>query len=113
MTTVFKPLLPPVGSGGEAGLWAYLARDHEVIPGILAGKLNCTASITLATGTTTTSLTDPRIGAESVILVMATTANAAGAMNNLHLSGRAQGTATLTHSNTATTDRIFGVAIIG
>lgn len=113
MTTVFKPLPPPVGSGGEAGLWAYLARIHDVIRGVLAGKVNCTTTVTLAAGTTTTTLADPRIGAESVILFMPTTANAAGATANLHVSARSQGAATLTHSNSATTDRIFGVAIIG
>jgi len=44
---------------------------------------------------------------------MPTTANAAGALSNLHVSARAQGSATLTHTNTSTTDRTFGVAIIG
>ena len=113
MSTVFKPLPPPVGSGGEAGLWAYLARVHDVIRGVLTGKLNCTTTVTLAAGAPTTTLTDPRIGAESVILLMPTTANAAGAMANLHVSARSQGSATLTHSNAATIDRIFGVSIIG
>lgn len=113
MTTTFKPLPPPVGSGGESGIWAYLNRVHDVIRGALAGKLNCTTTVTLAASTTTTTLSDPRIGAESAILFMPTTANAAGAMTNLYVSARAQGSATLTHSSTATTDRTFDLVIIG
>jgi LDH2 family malate/lactate/ureidoglycolate dehydrogenase len=113
MSVTFKPLPPPIGSGGETGLWAYLKRVHDVIRGIQAGKLNATTTVTLTENVTTTTLTDARIGAASVILFMPTTSNAAGAMTNLYVSARAQGSATLTHSNTATTDRTFDVVILG
>lgn len=77
------------------------------------GKLNCTTTVTLAAGTTTTTLTDARLTPGSVILLMPTTSNAAGAVSGLYVSARGKGTATLTHANTGTTDRTFGVAIIG
>lgn len=113
MTTVFKPLPPPVGSGGETGLWAYLARVHEVIRGVLTGKLNCTTTVTLAAGATTTTLTDARIGPASFIDFMPTTAHAATAKGGLYVSARGEGSATLTHANTADVDKTFGVIIIG
>jgi len=121
--TVFKPLPPPLpptmlGSLQDAVtylryIFEYLRRIYDVIRGVQIGKLQCTTTVTLTASATTTTLTDARIGAESVILFMPTTANAAGAMTNLYVSARAQGSATLTHSSTATTDRVFGVIVIG
>jgi hypothetical protein len=111
--TVFKPLPPPVGSGGETGLWAYLRRIYDVIRGMQAGKLNCTATVTLTASDTTTTLTDARIGAESVILFMPTTASAASAMDALYVSARETGAATLAHDSAADEDRTFSIAIIG
>jgi pyrroline-5-carboxylate reductase len=113
MSATFKPLPPPIGDGEAPVLWAYVKRLYDVIRGIQAGKLNCTTTVTLAANVTTTTLTDARIGAASVILFMPTTSNAAGAMTNLYVSARAEGSATLTHSNTATTDRTFDVVILG
>jgi hypothetical protein len=77
-----------------------------------AGKLNCTGSVTLTASATTTP-TDPRIGAESVILFMPTTANAASAMDALYVSARETGEATLTHDSAADEDRTFGYIVIG
>jgi hypothetical protein len=113
MSVTFKPLPPPIGSGGETGLWAYLKRVHDVIRGIQAGKLNATTTVTLAAGATTTTFEDERIGPASVILFMPLTAHAAGALGGLHVSGRAQGSATLAHANSVDADKTFGVAIIG
>jgi len=113
MTVTFKPLPPPAGTGGELGLWAYLRRCYDVIRGVQAGKLNCTTTVTLAAGATTTTLTDARIGAASWIGFMPTTAHAAAALGGLYVSARAQGSATLTHANTADVDKTFGVLIIG
>ena len=113
MSVTFKPLPPPVGEGPPGYVWDYLKRLYDAFRGIQAGKLNCMTTVTLTENVTTTTLTDARIGAASVILFMPTTSNAAGAMTNLYVSARAQGSATLTHSNTATTDRTFDVAILG
>jgi len=113
MSVTFKPLPPPVGAGGEAGLWAYLKRIHDVIRGIQAGKLNATTTVTLAPSATTTTFEDARIGPASVILFMPLTVHAAGALGGLYVSGRAQGSATLAHASSADADRTFGVAIIG
>lgn len=58
-------VLPPFGSD-QRGI-------AEVVNGIMNGKTNNTGSVTLATGgASTTTITDARIGIDSVILLMAT-----------------------------------------
>lgn len=59
-------VLPPFGSD-QRGV-------AEVVNGIMNGKTNNTGSVTLATGgATTTTITDARIGVDSVILLSPTT----------------------------------------
>jgi hypothetical protein len=58
-------VLPPFGGDQRA--------VAEVVNGIMNGKTNNTGSVTLATGgATTTTITDARIGIDSVILLMPT-----------------------------------------
>lgn len=114
MTTTFKPLPPPVGSGGVEFVWQYLRRIYDAIRGIQAGKLNCTTTVTLTASATTTTLTDPRIGAESWIGLTPLTANASTAEKaGVYVSARAQGSATLTHASSANIGQDFSVAILG
>ena len=55
----------------------------EIVNNLVEGKSNNTGTITLASsGATTTTINDERIGYNSVILLMATTANAANALND-------------------------------
>tara|TARA_R100001015_G_C4507069_1_gene79868 strand:+ start:49 stop:378 length:330 start_codon:yes stop_codon:yes gene_type:complete len=77
------------------------------------GKLNSTGSITLRASQTTTTLTDERIGGNSIILFMPTTANANTAKANLYVSSRGEKTATLTHASSANADQTFGYIVIG
>lgn len=86
---------------------------REIVAGAMQGKTNNTGTVTLTASSTTTTLTDPRIGAESVILFMPTTANAAGALAGLYVSARGTGTATLTHASTVAVDKTFSYAVIG
>lgn len=52
----------------------------EVVNNLVEGKVNSTGTVTLASGgATTTTLTDRRIGPESIILFMATTLSSAAA----------------------------------
>ena len=58
-------LLPPFGADPRG--------VAEIVNGIMNGKTNNTGTVTLATGNaTTTTITDARIGADSVILLSAT-----------------------------------------
>jgi hypothetical protein len=77
------------------------------------GKVNSTGDITLTASATTTTLTDARIGLNSKIFFMPTTANASTANANLYVSARADGSATLTHVSSANTDQTFGYSVFG
>lgn len=82
----------------------------NVVNGILDGKINSTGSITLTNSSTTTTLSDDRIGEDSVILFMPTTSDASSV--NIHVTGRQKGQATLNHAS-ATTTRSFDYVILG
>ena len=74
------------------------------------GKLNSTGEITLTNSSTTTTLSDARIGGNSVILLMPTTSNAANA--HVHFTHIGDGSATLNHGSGSST-RTFKYVIIG
>jgi hypothetical protein len=86
----------------------------EVVNNLVEGKSNNTGTITLAVASaTTTTLTDERIGYDSVIVFMPRTANAASAMTNLYVSARTKGSATLTHSANTSADKTYGYIVVG
>lgn len=84
-----------------------------VINNLVQGKSLNTGTVTLTANSATTTLTDDRIGPKTVITFMPTTANAATATGNLYVSARTNGSATLTHTNNAQTDRTFAYEITG
>lgn len=95
-----------------------LSRDYSRnIYKCFQGKTDNTGSVTLTANSATTTLTEApdRIGANTVILFMPTTANAAAAMTNLYVSSRdvSASTFTLTHTNNAQTDRTFNYILVG
>jgi len=79
---------------------------------MLAGKLNCTGSVTLTASATSTTLTDTRIGGSSVILFCPTTddARTSGVPK---VSAKADGSATLGHTSDASTTRTYDYVVIG
>lgn len=79
----------------------------------LEGKIRSTGTVTLTASSATTTLSDIRIGSQSVILFMPTTANAAAELATMYVSARTDESATITHANNAQTDRTFGYAILG
>lgn len=103
-------------STGYLGLPSHGGTPREVatvVNRLNQGKMNVTGEITLTASSTTTTLTDPRIGPDSVIEFMPLTANAATAKASLYVTDRGDGTATLNHSSTADADKTFGYAILG
>lgn len=90
-----------------------LGRIASLLYGHHTGKMNVTTTVTLTANATTTTLTDPRIGATSHIGLSPLTESAATAMTSLYVSARGKGTATLTHDAAIATDRDFSVLIIG
>lgn len=84
-----------------------------VLNNAMQGKLNNTSSFTVTANAATTTLTDNRIGANSVILISPTTANAAAALTNVYFSGFSDGSCTVNHANNAQVDRTFSYAVFG
>tara|TARA_B100000674_G_scaffold182815_1_gene148060 strand:- start:941 stop:1267 length:327 start_codon:yes stop_codon:yes gene_type:complete len=80
---------------------------------VMDGKINSTGEITLRASQTTTTLEDARIGGDSVIVFMPITANGKTAENDLFVSARQSGQATLTHASSGNTDQNFAYIIVG
>lgn len=75
----------------------------EIVNNLVEGKSNNTGDITLAaSGATTTTIYDERIGYNSVILLMATTASAANAVNSALPYGAWQDSTTQSIASTTT-----------
>ena len=77
------------------------------------GKLNSTGTVTLRASQTTTTLTDARLGGNSIILFMPITANGRTGLNGMYVSARAEGSATLTHASSSNADQNLAYTIIG
>ena len=82
----------------------------NVVNNIMNGKINSTGNVTLTNSSATTTLSDARIGENSVILFMPTTSDASTV--TIHVTGRQKGQATLNHAS-ATTPRSFGYIVFG
>lgn len=101
----------------SANMPEWLRRIARVTNSLLQGKTNNTGSVTLTAnaGSTVVTLASGRLGIDTVILMQPTTANAAGAIATTYESARdvSAGTFTLTHTNTASTDRVFKFVLVG
>lgn len=86
----------------------------EVVRGIMDGKTNNTGTLTLATGgATTTTLTDRRIGPDSVIVFVPASAAANADATRVYASAQGQGTATVNHAANVTANKTYRYAVIG
>jgi hypothetical protein len=94
-------------------LAAFLRQVTTTLRNTTEGKLNAVGDVTLTANAASTTLVDIRIGPDSFIGLMPTTANAAAALASTYVSSRGDGTATITHANNAQTDKIFTYIVIG
>lgn len=92
---------------------AWLIEVTNVLNNVLKGKLNNTSTVTLTANAATTTLTDSRIGANSVISLMPTTANAAGALATTYFNTFLDGSCVINHANNAQADKTFSLTITG
>ena len=90
-----------------------LRRLTEAVNELGSGRSNAYGDVTLTASATTTTVTDTKVGIDSVVTLMPTTANAAAALATTYVSNRKIGSFTLTHANNAQTDRTFAYAIVG
>ena len=79
---------------------------------LLQGKINCGGTVTLTANAATTTLNDVRIGGSSRVFFTPTTANAK-TEGTPAVTAKADGSATLTHTNNAQTDRTYDYIVIG
>lgn len=91
----------------------HLREIATVVNNILKGKLNVSGTFTATAASATTTLTDPRIGANSCVLVMPQTAHAAAELATLYFTAFGDGSCTVNHANNAQTDRTFAYAVVG
>jgi hypothetical protein len=89
------------------------------INNLLEGKINSTGAVTLTANVANTTVTDYRVGVESVILFMPLTANAATELYGATMYVTAANVTPLTnqfvitHANNAQADRAFRYIVIG
>ena len=83
---------------------------------LIAGRSNAVTRVTLTASATTTTVTGPNINVDGEAFLFPRTANAAAALATTYASvSRVSGvpTVTITHANTGTTDRTFGLVVLG
>lgn len=86
----------------------------QAVNGLLKGQLNNQIEVTLRASNTTTTIEDPRLGAESNLHLSPLTANASTAEKaGIWISARGTGTMTLTHASNAAVDQQFQASILG
>ncbi len=87
----------------------------EVINRLMDGKDNATGLFTVALSVATTTLIDRRIGPDTLVVMVPTTAVAATEVATLYqdLPNITRGQAVLNHTNSATAARTFGYALRG
>jgi hypothetical protein len=84
-------------------------RIVQSIRELFEGRSNAVGTVTLRANQTTTTVTAPNCGPETRIFLEATTATAATERGGsaLRISSVGSGTFTITHANTADTDKTF------
>lgn len=97
--------LPPAGGDQRA--------VAEIINNMMDGKTNNTGEITLTSSTTSTTLYDARLSANSTIIMTPMTLNAAKEFGTCYISSRSNGSAVISHQNTGHSDLLYTYAIVG
>jgi hypothetical protein len=92
----------------ETRTWAII----NTIQQIIRGRTNATGTVTLETGTTTTTVQDDNVAPGDTILLSPQNADAADELLTVWVSATAKGEFTLTHSNDVTT-RTFRYLVAG
>ena len=104
----------PTPAGRGRALADLVMNMAQIVQAIMRGETNNTGTVTLTENTTTTTVTDQRVHANSDIFLTPKTASAVS-MEGLdtYISSIGDGTFTITHVNAASTDRTFGYAVHG
>jgi hypothetical protein len=91
-----------------------LTKYAFAIQQLAQGRSNAVGTFTLTASAGSTTVTAPNCGADSVVLVMPTTAHAAAEIGNGTLyTTAANGSFTVTHANNSQADRTYGFVCLG
>ncbi len=103
----------PIHWGRNVEEWVRLVA--QAVNRIDDGSINATGTITLTISVASTTLSDRRIGQQTKVILVPTTANAAGELATLYqtLPNATEGQAVLNHANNAQADRTFGYVLAG
>ena len=85
----------------------------EVVNNSMNGKTNNTGSVTLATSATETTLSDERLGFDSVVLLSPRTEHSATELTHTWIKTKAKGSVIIGHRNHSHTDVIYDYIIVG
>lgn len=86
----------------------------QAVRRLLQGKTNNVLDVTMTANAASTTVTDARIGVNSVAICVPTTANASGiAVPYRSFSSPVNGSMDLVHANDADADKTFKVILIG
>jgi hypothetical protein len=93
----------------------WIRRCAEAINSLRDGRINSVGAITLTASSATTTLSDRRIGPDSFIDFMPTTANASAALNDgsFYITARADGSCTINHTNDSNSDKTLTFVVLG
>tara|TARA_Y100000310_G_C20501876_1_gene724415 strand:- start:618 stop:1001 length:384 start_codon:yes stop_codon:yes gene_type:complete len=112
-----RPALQWATEGDWRGLIEWVRDTTTILQGVLQGKLNATGTVTLDANSATTTISDIRIGADTVVILMPTSANAAADFGAgtfyLTYPNAANDAAVINHADNANTDKTFTYTLIG
>ena len=101
---------PPKNADNNINFWKELLL---VVQNLYDGKSQDTGQFNLEASATTTTVKDPRVCEQSVVLLSPYTANAVAVLASTYVSDYGNGQFTVTHTSLSSTDRTFRYAVIG
>jgi hypothetical protein len=107
------PLAPVEAPATSDGPRIHRRQLAQAINQVMSGKINAAASVTLTPNATSTTLTDSRIGPQSVIVLVPTTQDASALDIAPWINSTAAGSAVVSHGSSPSADLTFAALIIG
>lgn len=90
-----------------------LVKMTRIWDGMMEGRLNVTGEFNIPPSTTSNTVIDPRMRSNALVFWVPLTANAAAHSIEMWLTGRNNGSFTLTHASKNHVDLNYGYIIIG
>jgi len=88
-------------------------RQNQALRDLFAGRSNAVGTVTLTANAASTVVTAINCGKDSKVFLFPKTANAAAIVAATYVSAVANGTFTVTHTNSATADKTFFWVALG